>query len=368
MMHYKEGELTIFEDALKELVLSKKLVEEQGRDMLEQTGLPTANLTYKDYCEILAPESDELPEVSRAAAKRAESIKQTLAKKNKWVEHDVQLDQLIKKIYVRQKRSNDDIEEEMHRKATKAAVPKHHVTTWEGNLAEETSAKLDHAVREFDLTNAVQFAVKANKPGWMNNQLFLSSKREPRIKKEGPMEGEKAEELSRHRKRLALIKRGEVPPSSMFKQKAQIEVISPVQRTARGRPQTALAKKTMHRVLPKFDPKKIVPYKPGEVQPTDQQLLENSRAIKKSIVNDIRMLQMKGEAFRRNASHFAKRQLNPMHMMNLFYDNRERAGGLANSNVMIDGERFEYSEKFKAATEDAVKKKKELKAIYKNCF
>ena len=107
--------------------------------------------------------------------------------------------------------------------------------------------------------------------------------------------------------------------------------------------------------------------KPGEVEPSDQMLLENSRAIKKSIVNDLQMLKIKGDAFRRDASHFEKRRQNPMHMMNLFYDNKERASGEL-SNVMIDGERFEYSDKFRAATESASSVKKELAAVYKKCF
>lgn len=184
-----------------------------------------------------------------------------------------------------------------------------------------------------------------------------------------PATGAKVEDLARHKKRLAVIKRGDVPGPGMYKVKEPVPLAtqSPPKRTTGSRPQTAPAKKTMHRVLPKFDPKEILPLKPGEVEPSDQMLLENSRAIKKSIVNDLQMLKIKGDAFRRDASHFEKRRQNPMHMMNLFYDNKERASGEL-SNVMIDGERFEYSDKFRAATESASSVKKELAAVYKKCF
>ena len=69
-----------------------------------------------------------------------------------------------------------------------------------------------------------------------------------------------------------------------------------------------------------------------------------------------------GDNFKRETSHFVKKLKDPMHMMNSYFEHRETF--LENQNVMIDGERFEYSTAFRAATEDATSTKAELKRIY----
>merc|ERR1719440_580603 len=89
---------------------------------------------------------------------------------------------------------------------------RHHIPTWEQHLAEKTEKELSVAVKEFTLKTNCQFQVKALKPGWINNQLFLSASRSPRVRKENLVDARTIEEHRRHRQRLAAIRDGEIPP------------------------------------------------------------------------------------------------------------------------------------------------------------
>jgi len=361
---FKEGELTVFEEALKELIHSKKLVENQGSDIENATGLPTCSLSYKEYCDILADDGEDTEEikVNRAAAKRAESMQEALAKDKPWEKETPQFGELIKKMFVKQKAFNDDLESDMEQKAAhRKVIPKHHERTWDMGLADHTKESLDHACIDLTLNMKVQFQVKANKPGWMHNRLYVSDKKSPRMKKEGPLENLRiVANLKAHKSRLKTIKAGGVPELEGYavglggKSRQKTSVFKSITK----RPETAPAKHLKRR-LPRFEA--IMKPKPSDPERTDYELVENSRETKKFIVDDLRGLRMKADNFKRESARFNTKREDPMHKMSLFYENREPIH--ATSNVMIDGERFEYSDAFTEAMKVAAGVKSEVRAL-----